>query len=168
MTLILIRHGKALDRDQFALECLNDDLRPLIKAGRQETEMICETLKKLNFNVQIIAMSPLTRSRQTAEIISEQFKNAKCLLLKELSPQGSFIELVKRIKKRTENEIVLVGHEPDIGQFISYLVAGAKNSNFQLKKSGLAIVKFEEPINPGKGRLLCFIQPSQIRKILKK
>ncbi len=64
-----MRHATAVERLGGAI--LNDSQRPLTDDGRAETRMMANALKKLNAKPTMVVSSPLTRARQTAEIILE-------------------------------------------------------------------------------------------------
>ncbi|HYV98733.1 MAG TPA: phosphoglycerate mutase family protein, partial [Gemmatimonadaceae bacterium] len=73
MQLCLFRHGDAGDRAEFAKTGQPDDLRPLSEDGREEVMLAAQGLHELLGSCDLLATSPLTRARQTAEIIAGAF-----------------------------------------------------------------------------------------------
>src|SRR5258708_39107238 len=69
MELLVIRHGVAMDKEEFAKAGTSDDLRPLTSAGMEEMKEIARGLRELVKKIDVLATSPLVRAVQTAEII---------------------------------------------------------------------------------------------------
>jgi phosphohistidine phosphatase len=183
--LIIVRHGHAEERKDFKKSGLSDDLRPLTLRGRKEFHMVAKALKKWVPQLTVLGVSPLLRAQQTGVILQHVYKKAKwqdmdCLrpgepVLKTLTEIKRQLKLTERVsaknRKRTtkaldERSIAIVGHEPDLGRWIGFMLNGDKRNSLQLKKGGAAIVYFARRIQPGKGRLKCLIQPEQISKLV--
>jgi len=145
MNLFLLRHGIAVERDEFA--SANDELRPLTPKGQRELRQSVAALRAMELQFDVILSSPLLRARQTAEIVAAELKLKKRLVFAaELKPGGSAKKLVQKInalKTRPKN-ILLVGHEPDFSQLILLLVTGQTGAGFALKKGGLAKLELEK------------------------
>ena len=101
---------------------------------------IADALDSLELAFDLILSSPYVRARQTAEIVAETLKSNKRLSLSdELTPQGSpkkLVEFLQRIQPPPEN-VLLVGHEPYLSEFISLLLVGNTSLLLVLKKGGL-------------------------------
>jgi phosphohistidine phosphatase len=98
-------------------------------------------MRALELRFDLILSSPLIRARQTAEIVAKELKSKQRIVLaNELSPGGGVKKLVQKISglKSSPENLLLVGHEPDLGQLISLLVTGKTGGGFVLKKGGLA------------------------------
>lgn len=145
MELIIIRHGVAADREDFAKKGLEDHLRPLTLKGRKRMQKVCVRLLDFVKDVDLIVSSPLTRARQTAEIVSQIFFETKVIEAPELvphSPPQAFLKWL-RIQGRSCRRIVVVGHEPQLSSFASYLLTGKAESFIDLKKSGVIALELE-------------------------
>jgi phosphohistidine phosphatase len=68
MNLFLLRHGIAVERDEFA--SANDELRPLTPKGQRELRQSVAALRAMELQFDVILSSPLLRARQTAEIVA--------------------------------------------------------------------------------------------------
>lgn len=163
MELILIRHGLAEDRVEFAKKNLDDQLRPLTLKGRKRLQKICVRLQDFIGELDLIVSSPLTRARQTAEIVAQIYFETKVVEAPELVPQGPPQAFLKwlRVQGKHSQRIVVVGHEPQLSNFISYLLAGKTDSFIDLKKGGVVCLRMESfaQAQPESAELLWAIPP---------
>ena len=118
MEIYCARHGHAeLAPDQ-------QGNRQLTEEGRSELEKLANYLKYRDFQVSHVLHSEKCRTRQTAEILTQQV--APELKLEEsslLSPDTSIDLLLDKIQHWSDNTL-LVGHMPFISLLVSQLVAG--------------------------------------------
>jgi phosphohistidine phosphatase len=63
------------------------------------------------------------------------------------------------------SRVALVGHEPDFSELATALIGGKTGLGLQIKKSGMAGIRFEGPAEAGAGLLLYLLKPSHLRKI---
>ena len=101
MRLILIRHGKAGDRDGWERAGKEDFDRPLTPAGKKQFKGAAKGLRKLVESIDVLATSPLVRARrQTAEIVFGVYRDGpEFLELEVLSgayPAGRAFAMVKK------------------------------------------------------------------------
>jgi phosphohistidine phosphatase len=131
MRLFLLRHGKAVARDEWDED---DSLRPLSKGGVVHAERVLSALAPF-ITAQEIFTSPWTRARQTAEVASSIWK----LPLQEVDwLAGGAADAAERTRHLNKDaDIVLVGHEPDLSLLAKHLCGAAMG----LKKCGLAILE---------------------------
>ena len=116
-----------------------DEERPLTEQGRRKTEKVAKQLLTLGLQFDLILTSPLTRSRQTAEILqtaglSEHLEEAIFL-----APDGNmngWLDWLERWQ-HPRSQLALVGHEPDLGQWASTLVWGQARDGIVLRKAGV-------------------------------
>ena len=166
MNLFLLRHAPAAERGTAGFA--DDASRPLTPAGRRELKTIPAALKKMDLDFDLILSSPFLRAKQTAEIISGELKLKRRLNFSEtLKPGGGQKKLVAeltRLKPPPEN-LLLVGHEPDLSRLISRLVTGQPDAGFALKKSGL--VKLEiESLRLGQCAKLVWLLTPKLMKLI--
>lgn len=159
MKLYLVRHAIAEDRTVFAQTGQSDDLRPLIPEGIQRMHSVMKFLIEKNINWDLMLQSPLYRSQQTATICNEYFPQASVQTTQYLAPGFHPEDLFSEILSYQKNSIAIVGHEPDLGYFLSWLLFKHKTDGFSFKKSGVAkvIIKVDKP-----PALKWFIQPKMI------
>jgi phosphohistidine phosphatase len=150
MNLYILRHGLAEER--AAGRHGKDSDRPLTPKGERKLWKIAEAMEALKLSFDLILSSPYTRARQTAQIVAEAFNARGELEFSDaLTPNGSakkVIELITALKPAPEN-VLLVGHEPYLSEFISLLVTGETGSSVVLKKGGLCKLSVES-LKPGR------------------
>ncbi|MBV2168941.1 MAG: phosphohistidine phosphatase SixA [Bdellovibrio sp.] len=163
MELIIIRHAVAEEREDFVKKGLEDHMRPLTLKGRKRMQKVCVRLLDFVKEVDLIVSSPLTRARQTAEIVSQIYFETKVVEAPELvphSPPQAFLKWL-RTQARTHRRLVIVGHEPHLSSFASYLLSGKTESFIDLKKSGVIALEIESfaHAEAGTAQLLYAIPP---------
>lgn len=163
MELIIIRHALAEVRESFAKKGLEDQLRPLTLKGRKRMQKVCVSLLDHVKTFDVIVSSPYTRARQTAEIVAQIYFETKVIEAPELvphSPPQAFLKWL-RTEGRKYKRIGIVGHEPQLSTFASYLLTGKAESFIDLKKSGIIALGVESfaDVQAGKAELLYSIPP---------
>jgi phosphohistidine phosphatase len=154
MRLYFLRHGQAGDREDW----LGDDFyRPLTTDGVKRMEREARTIAELDLGLDLIATSPLTRAKQTAEIVAKELGLQDRLVEDEdLGLDFSYERLRSVIARhRDAGALMLVGHEPSMSRTIGRLVGGAK---IDLKKGALACVELVEG-SATAGELLWLVPP---------
>jgi len=166
MKLFLLRHGPAWQRGDPRWP--DDDLRPLDPAGRRKLKAIAAGMKAMGWTFGGWWTSPLVRARQTAEIVAAAFGAEKTIeVVPELAPGGDFRKLLRRLRAAPgrPDRVVLVGHEPYLGDLLGLLVSGRTDLSLGLKKGGLARVTFEGAVRPGAARLDWLLTPRQLARL---
>ena len=164
MDLYVLRHGLAVDPGSPG--CKSDADRTLTGEGKRKLLRIGEAMKELELNFDLIFSSPYARALQTAEIIAEVLdvpKKLKCTdhLVPGANPR-KLIECINGLQPKPSS-LLLVGHEPDLSQLISFLAAGDSSLSVSLKKGGLAKLSLES-LKPGKcATLEWLLTPGQMR-----
>jgi len=124
MELILWRHADAEDGSP-------DMARRLTKKGRKHAARVAEWLEKRLPKDYVLISSPALRARETAEAL------AKPRLVEALAPGASVKEILQTAGwPDGERTVILVGHQPDFGRAIAYLVS-RRETDWTLKKGGL-------------------------------
>jgi phosphohistidine phosphatase len=144
MNLYLLRHGVAAELN--ARRLASDSDRPLTPEGKRKLRQIARAMQALELSFDLILSSPYLRARQSAEIVAEGFEARKRLHCSEnLIPGGSAGALVASLNQLhpTPENILLVGHEPDLSQLVSLLVTGRKDASIVFKKGGLCKLTVE-------------------------
>jgi phosphohistidine phosphatase len=167
MKIYLVRHGIATERIGGAV--LNDSMRPLTDEGKQESKAVAQGLKRLGVKPNFFVSSPLVRARQTAESFAEVLNDgSEVKICDALAPGGSPATLYKFLRELGNfQEVMLFGHEPDIGVLAATLLDAAHELQLPFKKAGVCRVDVYDlpPTTPG--ILKWFITP-KIATILSK
>jgi phosphohistidine phosphatase len=148
MLLYFLRHGEA-DWPNWKKP---DDERPLTKGGKKEMHEVGRFLKRVKAKPSLILTSPLPRAAQTAEIAAEHLQT-KCREEKSLAPGFGKRELECLLGDYPEEDLMIVGHEPDF----SGAIAAVTGASVKLSKGGVALVDLEP--RSVDGRLLWLFPP---------
>lgn len=167
MQLILVRHAIALDREDFARKTgLDDSFRPLSLKGRKKMFKIASQLKRWVTRVDLMVSSPYVRAQQTSEILLKFYAKTKLVKSAELVPHSDPVLFLRWLRAHGKNNqiIMLVGHEPQLSTFASYLMSGKKQTTLALKKSGMACLRVPSwvEIEEGTAELEWLVQPRQL------
>lgn len=169
MKLLIVRHAKAFERDEWAKEKKSDELRPLIQEGIDEFVQVSKGLKTLLGSVDLVFSSPLTRARQTADILVKEFKDAKLSttdILKQGTPWKEVQNFLTKLEWGKDQMIAMVGHENHLSTILASLIGCAEEGAVRFKKGGVACVDLG--ISEGKvsGKLLWFLPPKVFVKLV--
>ncbi len=136
--VFLIRHAKALSRDEWKRD---DCLRPLTEEGTLEFKRFIEKISFIFPESLKVISSPCKRALETAEILSSRLRT-ELSVNEKLSPDAEPENYLSIIESEEEN-VALVGHEPDISLFLNYLtclspacIAFKKGAIAELRKKG--------------------------------
>lgn len=139
MRLCFLRHGKAEPRAGWHGD---DRLRPLTSVGEEVMRREAKALRAMGLAPEAIVSSPLARAQRTAEIVAGELGMADRVVLDDRLGHGFRLAAVADLaaEHRRARELLLVGHEPDMGVAVSELVGGGR---VVLRKGGLARVDVE-------------------------
>jgi phosphohistidine phosphatase len=138
MKLYILRHG---DAGEAGDPRYKDAERPLTTKGIQRTKQLAHVLREMEISMDVIVSSPLTRARETAEIVARGLKLGEDVRISEhLAPSGSMEELVHQLNtiRPAPKNAMLVGHEPYLSGFISLLCTGGPGLPMVFKKGALS------------------------------
>ena len=127
MDLILWRHAEARDLAESFAEgadaatLLSADLeRPLTGKGEKHAVRMAEWLNRFLPDSTRVLVSPARRTQQTAEALGRKFRTVAAL-----APGASVDKLLAAARWPDSREpVLLVGHQPALGQTAAYLMAG--------------------------------------------
>ena len=162
MDLYIIRHAIAEDRDSARWP--DDADRPLTDRGRERFRPVAAMLGRVAPEIDVLLSSGFARAWETAEIVSEVAgwpAPKRCAAL-EL---GSSEEMCAAISEHAGSEAVaLVGHEPCLGELVSYLLVGDDDAlELDFKKG--AAVALNLPAMPGAGNaMLMWVLTSRLAR----
>ena len=143
MKLYILRHGDAVESGDSKYK---ETERPLTPKGIQRTKQLAHVLREMEVSFDYILTSPLTRAKETAEIIARGLKLPERLdITDHLAPSGAMEKLVEEINmlRPVPEHVLLVGHEPYLSGFISLLCIGGPNLPVVMKKGALCRIDVE-------------------------
>jgi len=165
MIVALFRHGPAGSAD--ASRWPNDAERPLTARGIERTRLAARGLSRMLGDVTLVLTSPLARSRQTAELVTEILEPTQGVeTFDGLAPDRAYRAILARLGEcHSSDVVVLVGHEPQLGKLAGMLLFGAPSTALPIKKAGAAVITFAGPLRPGEGHLTAFAPPRLLRRL---
>ena len=142
--LFIVRHGIAVEPGTPGIA---DDERPLTSKGEKRMRQIARGLRKLDLKLDRIVTSPLPRARATAEIVADALGARGVLETSNVLQAGTSAATVHRwLRERTEERLMIVGHNPTLSDLGSLLVLGSIQPQIcDLKKGGIAALSRTVP-----------------------
>lgn len=165
MRLLVIRHAEAEDKEAFAATGQGDALRPLTERGRRRMSEGARGLRTLVSSIDLLAASPLVRARQTAELVAHRYGDCAVETTETLAPGTPPSRFLAWLREQDGNVIAIVGHEPDLGALVTWLLTGATDSRVPLGKGAACLLDLGETPGKGKAMLEWAITASQLRRL---
>ena len=178
LDLLVVRHGPAGDRDDWAKGGKDDDDRPCTPQGIRQFRRAARALRRLVGSVDAIGTSPLVRARETAEILGRAFDvvpdEAKAIgdgdrhgILRWVRSAAAVVAKKRRGERVT---IAIVGHEPDLSAAICWLLDGRAIEEpaepwIEMKKGGACLLSFAGRPKPRQAKLRWLLTRSQLERI---
>lgn len=158
MKVYFLRHADALPENNDTITC--DEERPLSDEGRKQVELLGAAALKHNLSFDLVLTSPLKRCRETAEGLLQLLGRsaAEANDLDFLAPGGSTKKLMKYLRTLEIASVLLVGHNPDLGEHLAYLI-GDKDAQVKMAKGALACVDCETSPRKAEGELVYLVPP---------
>jgi phosphohistidine phosphatase len=164
LILYLMRHGIAADPSPG----MSDADRALTPEGVRKTSRVAVGLQMLGLKPAVILASPLRRAEETARLVADVLVPRPAVeLYPPLAGGVSPLEVVKQLRPhRAARELLLVGHQPDLGELASYLLTGQGSLNpLPFRKAGVAAITLGSLPPRSGGVLEWFLTPGQLRDI---
>ncbi|MBM4194736.1 MAG: phosphohistidine phosphatase SixA [Gemmatimonadetes bacterium] len=160
--LYLVRHAIAAERGD---DWPDDDKRPLTERGISRFREVVQGLANLDVAVDEIFTSPLVRAKQTADLLAAGLPGkASVKILDALAPGHSPASVLAQLSRTAKRRrIMLVGHEPDLGELAAHLIGAGRALPF--KKGGVCRVEVESLTSRRPAALAWFMQPKMLRKL---
>ncbi|MEO7677526.1 MAG: hypothetical protein ABIV39_12260, partial [Verrucomicrobiota bacterium] len=100
----------------------------------------------------------------TAQIAAEILESDKLRLSQNLASGGNSWDLLNELDRdhRGLDNILLVGHEPDLSRLVSVLTTGGETLSLTFKKAGLCKLKMEQLRTNRCASLEWFLTPAQL------
>lgn len=141
MILYFLRHASA---GQHLINPKKDEKRALDAEGIEQCGFVGRALVALEVQVDVIVSSPLKRATQTASLVGNELGyEGKLQIDAGLRPAATLADFRKLLEKYARQEaIMVVGHNPNISQFLGALISDSGcEASVDLKKGALARVE---------------------------
>jgi phosphohistidine phosphatase len=135
--------------------------RVLSDAGVREAGLAAGALAALEPSLDAVLVSPLLRARQTGERLAAERPTAVPLEVSPLLEPGFRPEdvLEPLLKRWKDSAVALVGHQPDLGNFLAFLVSGDLSVEVAFKPGTIACVGVSGTPENFAGRLEWLVSP---------
>lgn len=159
MKLILLRHAEAQDRAGSDYE------RQLTSKGRQQAQEVGKFYARTGLRIDEIYSSPYPRAMQTAEIVAGELAAPMDVIPEQDFGCGMRPERVLAFLRHCDEaaNVLIVGHQPDLGVLCAFLSGNHNGGAFAIKKACSVIFDLERLCGGG-GVLEAFIPACFIKK----
>jgi len=161
MILYFLRHASA---GEHVANPKKDEKRALDKEGIEQCGYIGRALAALDVQVDTVISSPLKRCTQTASLVGNELGyEGKLQLDPGLRPEAGLADFRKILEKYARQEAILVvGHNPNLSQFLGSLISDSGcEASVELKKGAVAKVEMRRT----SGTLQWFVTPKVLRTL---
>lgn len=138
MNLYLLRH--AIAADPVAPGLAGDRDRPLTGEGKEKLDRVIDAMVAMKLEFDVILSSPFRRTAQTAERVADRIGARQRLQFAEALGVGTgvadVIQCVAGLRPGPR-ELLLVGHEPTLGDLVARLTTRNGDLRLAFKKAGL-------------------------------
>src|SRR5262249_7908275 len=141
-----------------------DEKRALDETGIEQCGLVGRAMAAMDIQVDVIIASPLKRATQTASLVGNELSyEGKLQLEKALRPEASFADFRKLLDKYGKYEsIMVVGHNPNLSEFLGRLVSDTGcEASIDLKKGAVARVE----LGRNAAAMLWLLTPKILRSI---
>jgi phosphohistidine phosphatase len=163
MILYIVRHAIAAAPEYG----IADEDRDLTREGIEKMKQAAAGLRAADAVPDLILTSPLVRARHTAAILMSAFDDQP--VLKEtaaLATSARRSDVYREILKyRKTGRVMIVGHQPLLGEIAGEIVNGSAARPFDFKKGGACAIEIERFEPTFQGSLLWLTTPAILRKI---
>jgi phosphohistidine phosphatase len=155
--LYLMRHGPAAQSSPDG----SDASRPLSDKGREQTAAAARGLKRLGISCEIVS-SPLLRATQTAQLAAECLTPGREVQISDELAAGAAPSAIVAAVGELEGDLLLVGHDPDFSELVTYLLTGGSATAIDFARAGVAAIEFDGPVRQAGGKLLWYVRRGQL------
>jgi phosphohistidine phosphatase len=163
-TIYLVRHAIAADPSADT----PDSERALTTEGTRKMRRAAVGLRRLGIVPEAVLSSPLRRAQETAAVVVATLGLELAVeLYQPLAPGTAPAELVRGLRPyRTARHLMLVGHQPDLGELASYLLTGSGGlAPLPFKKGAVAAIEVSSVPPRAHGLLQWFLTARQLGDI---
>jgi phosphohistidine phosphatase len=119
--LHLLRHAKSARAD----EGIDDRLRPLSRAGREDARFVARSLPAALGTVDLVLCSTALRTRETAALVLADFALSPAIAFEDALYAAALPDLIRRLRQLDEatRAVLLIGHNPGLHDLALALAA---------------------------------------------
>lgn len=155
-TLYIMRHGHASNH-----QGMHDFDRELSEIGKKEVSKVAKWLFQNHPKPELVLVSPLKRAQQTFNQLQTEFQEKlvkyDAVALVYTSPLSS---LMTEVSVYDESPILLIGHQPLLGEFTSKLLENKIETDFHT--ASLVCLRLEKIEKTTKSKIEWQINPSML------
>lgn len=138
--LYIARHAWAEDDGEDG----TDFTRNLTKKGVKRFRKMARRLAQAGMLVDVIATSPLHRTRQTAEILSEELlERPPVVVVDALAPGSDWSALLDWTLEQQAARVAWVGHSPCVGRLVAMAI-GDGSALIRMQKGSVASIRLDD------------------------
>ena len=163
-TLYLVRHGIA----ELPADDTPDSDRALTADGTRKMIRAAIGLKRLGIVPDTVLSSPLRRAHETAALLARALApDLEVEIYPLLAPGTAPDGLLQGLRRhRAASHVMLVGHQPDLGELASHLLTGSPGLvPLPFKKGAVAAIEVSSIPPRATGALRWFLTPKQLRAL---
>jgi len=162
MFVYFVRHASA---GQHKADPAKDEKRPLDNDGIEQCNTVGRGLAALDTHVDLILSSPLKRASQTASLVANELAyEDKIVLTPALRPDSTYAKFTALLDEYARHEaIMVVGHNPNLSEFLGRVIGGGGRAGIELKKGAVARVE----VDRRRGILDWMLTPKTVRTLSK-
>jgi phosphohistidine phosphatase len=120
MFLYLLQHGEAVAESAEAE-------RPLTPSGRQDVERLGDFLAGAGIGVSRVLHSGKLRAKASADILAAKLGGSAVIEEQKRILPGDSPEWLADVARTWKENVLVVGHQPFMGRFVSRLVLGKES-----------------------------------------
>lgn len=110
----------------------------------------------------VILASPYLRAQQTAALMRSELNFPRNVATAPwLTPDDSPDRVLRFLSERSESNLLLVSHQPLVGQMVSLLVDGNRSSHYPMPTAALAGIELDF-VAAGLGNLTALCVPADL------
>lgn len=147
MRLFIMRHGEA------APDFMNDDARQLTERGQAEARMQGQRLAAMCERFDLVAVSPLVRTQQTADCVCEYISATERVTWEALVHSSYPSKVENMLADLSAKTVLLVSHMPLVASLEAYLRYSDEFKGQPFQTSEISILSSKDPY-PGNWQFL--------------
>lgn len=161
---LVIRHGLAED----PVAGRDDAERPLSPEGMAEMEQIAVGLAVLQRAPRVVLCSPYRRALETARQVAAAFGGIELETDPRLAAGAAPAQVMAVVNAHCQGDrggVAVVGHEPDLGRFVSHALAGSERGFCALRPGAACLLEFPAVPRAGNATLEWALEPAHLLAI---
>lgn len=163
MKLYLVRHGDALARGGGVA---TDAERPLSAQGEEEARRAGQLLSRIDPSIALVLTSPAARAVATGGLIAGAFTVRPEVKTSDRLKAGARVESVlNEVIANRRDSMVLIGHQPDLGTVLAWLVADGGPASVAIPPGAVACIELQPDLQFPRASLRWLAPPGLIRQL---